>query len=193
MTGRSAVTAGILFLLMFSTSGCTQKADPLGSFQAERSIRNILQLSTYEYIYRDIIFISEKDSFLFINTVDKQALFAVDVVVQAGVNLDGGIDLRSDLPAKSIQVELPPARILRIDAKEETIAQYFVREKGGSIPRLAYYDEIDRKKENLAADARRRGILIEAEEKTRQLIVNLLTLAGFETVRVRFVREEEPE
>ncbi len=147
----------------------------------ETHIREILSLPTYEHIYRDIIYVGEEASFLMFKTVDTKLLFSIDVKVQAGIDLKKGIEL---VPGKNgtITVHLPRAAILLVDADENSIHQYFLKERGKEITRLSYYDEISRQKEQIEKDAIDRNILFKAEENAKKLIKKFLTLAGFKNV-----------
>jgi hypothetical protein len=138
-----------------------------------RQIRSILELPTFEHVYRDVVYIDRERSFLIFKTMDAEVLFAVNVRIQAGIDLRDGFAVhrtRKD----GLTVALPPAKILLADADEESIEQYFLKEIGGGISRLDYYDEINLKKEALIRDAVERGILERAGENARLLIGGFL-------------------
>ena len=136
-------------------------------------IRSILELPTFEHIYRDVVYLDRERTFLIFKTMDTEVLFAIDVRIQAGIDLGDGFAVQP-VAKGGIRVSLPPAKILLADANEESIKQYFLKEVGGSISRLDYYDEINRKKEELIADAIERGILERAGDNARLLIRGLL-------------------
>jgi hypothetical protein len=166
--------------LLFTSCGVDETAD----FDTlENRVREILDLPTFEHVYRDIIYLGEEKKFLnFIPTMEKRLLFAIDVHVQAGIDLSDGIKLAPGEKGE-ITVYLPPAKILLIDADESSITQYFATAWGGEIERLDYYDEIGAAKEEIRTDAIRRGILTKAGENGQKLLTNFLNLAGFPTVR----------
>ena len=173
--------AAALFLI--SLAACTGE-ERLSIEDVEDHIREILTLPTYEHVYRDIVYVGEEASFLGIEslkTVDRKTLFAIDVIVQGGIDLNEGV-LLEDPGDGSITVKLPPARVLSIDADENSIHQYFSKDKRNRISFLQYYDEIDRKKIFLEEDAIARGLLVKAEENAHRLIANFLNLAGFDDV-----------
>jgi ABC-type Fe3+-hydroxamate transport system substrate-binding protein len=163
--------------LLFTISSCEDRTSVTVN-EIETQIREILELPTYEHVYRDIIYVGEEATFLLFKTVDKQVLFSIDVVVQAGIDFTEGLHL---IPGKDkeITVRLPPAKILLIDAEEDSIHQYFIKERGEAVTRLEYYDEINRQKEKIREDAIQRGILYNAEQNAQQLITQFLRLAGF--------------
>lgn len=185
---------GIIFLgiasilpLLF-TAGCARSELPEQE-EVESRIREILSLPTFEHVYRDVVYVGEETRFLGILTKDKKALFSIDVVVQAGIDLSEGLDVQF-LDSDSAVVTLPRATILSIDADENTIHQYFVRERGGSLSTLQYYDEINRKKVLLEEDAIARGILYKAETNAVQLLRNFFDLAGYDDVEFRGLQRE---
>lgn len=167
----------LLLALSLSLSGCREeRGRELESIT--RQLRSILELPSYEHVYREVIYLGEETSFLGIRTSDKRLLFSVDMRVQAGVRLDRGLSLE---PAgvDRIRVLLPPPEILMVDADEESIRQFFILERGGSIIHTDYYDQIEASKEAIRQDAVDRGILSKAEENARQLIEAVLRGAGY--------------
>ena len=149
--------------------------------QISRQIRSILELPTFEHVYRDVVYLDRQRSFLIFKTMDAEVLFAIDVRIQAGVDLGDGFAVYHTRKG-GLTVALPPAKILLADADEESIEQYFLREVGGSISRLDYYDEINLKKEELIADAIELGILDRAGENARLLIAGFFKNARGEAV-----------
>ena len=144
-------------------------------------VRSILELPTFEHVYRDVVYLDREKMFLIFKTVQTEVLFAIDVHIQAGLDLREGF-LVTGGRREGLTVYLPKAKVLLADADESTIEQYFIKERGGSISRLEYYDEINKKKEELIQDAIERGILEKAEENARLLIKNFLKMGGFEDV-----------
>ena len=173
---------------MLVFAGCTYRSRPSVP-DMESRIREICEIPGYEYVYRDIIYIDEKASFLAIPTVDKRVLFAVDVRIQAGIDLNDGFTV-DPVSRKAVRVGLPPARVLMADADEGSISQYFLKEYGGRVSRLEYYDEIERKKGELIDDAVSRGMLAKAEVNVRKVIENFLVLSGYETVEFKRLKPE---
>lgn len=180
-----------VILIISACSPGTAEAPP-ESF--ELSIRNILEMPAYEQIYRDIVYIGEEQKVLFIKTTDKRVLFSIDIRIQAGIKNAGLIDVnitgeKSD-GQKTAIVSLPQAEILLADADEKTIEQYFIKEWGGEISRLEYYDEINRKKEELVAAAVKNGILKQADANIKSLITGFLSLSNINVTEFREVLNE---
>lgn len=172
----------VLIFLLFP--GCAKNKPPAEEV-LEASIRSISSVPACEQIYRDIVYIGEEQKLLFFKTVDKQLLFSIDIVVQAGIEDTGFIDInytgnRGAGGKPAVIISLPDSVILEVDADESSIEQFFIKEYGKEITRLEYYDEINRKKEEIKADAVKTGILERADNNIRNLIRNMMNLAGVE-------------
>jgi hypothetical protein len=185
-----AKRASLIFLLLLTLISCTEpRTERLDRVRSQ--VRNLLQLESFEYVYRDVVYIGEQRSFLGIQTVDRQVLFAVDIIVRAGVDFTRGFEIRSDSGDRNrIFVEIPRAEILLIDSDESSIHEYFVRERGGRVGWLEYGDEIEAVKARIEQDAVERGILTRAADNAAAIVRNLFELAGFSDVRVQFAPEE---
>jgi hypothetical protein len=169
-----------IILLFFSGCARQEKSDVV---RLETKVRDLLELHTYEHIYRDIVYYGEKRSFLFIKTVDKNILFSIDVSVRAGIDFKEGFQLlRDEVSDNVIYVSLPPAKVLLTDADEESIRQYFVTESGSEIGLKEISSQLNEIKTEIEKDAVERGILIKAEENAKRVISNFLELAGYSEV-----------
>ena len=167
--------------LIVTFSGCADRRQRELDI-VTRQIRSILEIPAYEHVYREIIYLGKEASFLGIRTQDKRVLFSVDMRVQAGIRLDRGFSL-TPRGISVVEVTLPPAEILLVDADEESIRQFFLLERGGSITHTEYYDEIEASKIAVREDALERGILKKAEENARELIRGILSGAGYGDIR----------
>lgn len=178
----------LIMLIVAALLGCS-KAEPRTADSLELSIRNILEMPTCEQIYRDIIYIGEEQKVLFIKTIDKRLLFSIDIKIQAGIKQTDEIRISlegdRDNGKTGVIVTMPKAEILLVDADEKSIEQYFIKEWGGDISRLEYYDEIKRKKEELIKEAQSGGLLDRAETNAEKLIRNFLILADVEVIEFR--------
>ncbi|MDA3941443.1 MAG: DUF4230 domain-containing protein [Spirochaetia bacterium] len=173
----------ILLLLSFLLS-CTP-GQKISKPVIENQIRGILDLPTVEYIYREIIYVGQEARFLGIKHLDKRLLFAIDLVINAGIDLTKGIEIRNMIDG-SIQIILPEPEILTIDADESTIYQFFVKEWGDKVSHLDYYDEIGKSKDNVKNDAIERGILFKAKENTENMIFKIFSVYGFTNVSFKW-------
>jgi len=189
------ITAFLFICLLIGTliipSACRAEAEKRIS-PIRQQIRGVLEIPSYEHIYREVIYLGKENSFLGFKTLDQRLLFAVDMRVQAGIRLDRGFELRSS-GRRKIDILLPPAEILLIDADEESIEQFFLLERGGSITHTEYYDEIELSKEAVREDAIRRDILHKAEENARALIRGILSGTGYREIRFISVEPGEDE
>lgn len=172
----------ILAPLFASMMACT----PVSETQLialEDQIESILELHTFEHLYRDLVYFGEERSFLFIQTMNRAVLFGIDITVTAGIDLSEGLSIRPDRDERDrLYVRLPPARILSVDADESSIREYFIREQGGRIGLLEISDQLEAVKAATADDAIERGILTQAEQNGQTMVREFLRLAGFDDV-----------
>ncbi len=177
--------AAVISLL---AAGCSEEQPPSVE-KLEASVRSISSVPACEQLYRDIVYIGEEQKLLFFKTVDKQLLFSIDIIVQAGIENTDLIEIQytgnSDSGIPSVVISLPDPVILDVDADESSIEQFFIKEYGKAVTRLEYYDEINRKKEEIKADAVKNGILERADANIRNLISNMMNLAGVEVKEYR--------
>ena len=179
-SGRVALSLGaILILLAVSCS-----APRVDRTELEAGIRDLLQLRTYEQIYRAVGYISQERSVLIFKTVDRQLLYAVNIRVQAGIDLSEGFTVEPDPgDPDTVTVSLPPARILAADADESSIRQYFSHEHGGAVSLLDYGDQLAALKEQTIQDAVARGILTQARENAKKIVQYYLRSTGIREVK----------
>lgn len=150
-------------------------------------IQNLRTLAVTEYRYRDVIYFGEESRFLGLPAGSREILFSVVISVTAGVDLNRGIDVQIDSSdTGKVFVTLPAPEIVRVDAEERSISQYFVRERFGRLDWLAVSDEVEAAKERNTVDAIDRGILAQAERQARAAVQRLLQAGGFSGVTVRF-------
>jgi hypothetical protein len=180
--GRIVLSLALIGL----ASGCAAPERRIELARLEARLAGLLELPTLEYVYRDVIYLGTTKSFLFFNTVDKRLLFSLNLRVQAGLDLKQGFALIPASPS-ALEVRLPPARILSIDADETSIHEYFILEKGEKFGRLEYGEEIERIKPRVEKDALERGMLAEARSAAERLVRGFLGAAGF--ADVRFARQ----
>ena len=181
--------AFLAVFLFFMITGCTEAPPPPPQEDLERKVRTLLELPTYEQNYREVIYLGEQASFLSIPTRDLRLLFSLDVTVEAG------LDLRESFKVvprgwQQLTITLPEPRILTLDADEESIQQYFIKEwgLGTGFGRLDLYDEINVAKERVRREAVERGILEKARENAETLLSQMFLMAGFESVQFRTAR-----
>ena len=192
---RTALQALVWSLLALAAlAGCSRAPAPEALQELEEQLQDVLTLHTAEHRYRSIVYFGEQRRFLFLDTMDRQVLFAIDLRVQAGIDLDGGIEIRpgSGDAAGELFVTLPPAAVMLVDADERSITEYFTTERGGSVQWLEYSREIENAKAKARERALEDGILDQAEENAAVLVRDFLRLADFEEVTVR-VREREED
>lgn len=185
----------LLITAVLAAAGCAPVEKRIETKNLELSLKNILELPAYEQIYRDIVYVGEQRKVLFFTTSDKEVLFSIDIRVQAGIRNAGLIELEITGTAedgrKVAAVSVPRAEILLVDADESSIEQYFIKEKGDVISRLEYYDEINRKKEELVNYAISKGLLKQADINAQQLIRSFLELSNIVVGEFREISHEQ--
>ena len=181
---RIGATAAPVLLLLSLGVGCS--VDPAVSHsRIEQRIRGLLEIHTFEHLYREVVYFGEERSLLFLRTMDRRVLFSINIRVRAGVDLRDGFELRSDpLRPERLFVRLPAAQILLVDADDRSIEQYFVREQGGVIRWIELADHLESVKEAVRADAIERGVLLRADQNAERVVRNMLELAGFTDVLI---------
>jgi hypothetical protein len=181
----------IVFLFLTLFLGACSRGPAVGDDEITSRIRNILELPTAEYRYKDIVHLGNTKSFLFFTTVDKELLFSVDLRVQAGIDFNDELTIYRDKgDPERIFVGLPPAKILLVDADEKSIHQYFSREQGDRFGRLEFADEIAKAKPGVEKDAVSRGILRKADDAAKDLVRGFLRFLGFKSIE--FLPSEVP-
>jgi len=164
-------------------------------------IENILQLETAEYVYRDLMYKELGSSFIGITTRDTRLLAELKIRVVAGVDAKEGIQLsriKNEQNEETVRVSLAPAKILFVDADEDSIHQFMLKEYGfadqGRISLLEFTDQLKENKEAAQKDAVNRGILQKAENNAKILLKNLLSAAGYPKAEIVFkTHPEQPE
>jgi len=183
---------GLLFLFavlifpLFSSAPEPPSPDAVAS-----RIRTILELPLYEQLYHDVVYIGEEARFFGFRHVDKRLLFSIDIRVEAGIDLikEKGVRV-TPTPHGGLIVSLAEPEILLVDADESTIREYFLKERGGSIRRLDYYDEIDRAKMLVRQQALDRGILELAKEQAKIAVTGLFAPLSPGGIEIRFHQPE---
>lgn len=166
-------------------AGCTPAGKTVSRSVIENRIQTILEVPTIEFVYREVLYIGEEARFLGIKHLDKRLLFSVDIILKAGFDLSKGIEIDRAID-NTIRIILPEPEILEVDADEDSIHQFFVKEWGGRITRMDYYDELNRRKNDIKKDAVSRGILLKAKENGEKMISGLLQSIGDSKVRILY-------
>ena len=169
-------------------SGAREQEPETPSLERVREELTALRtLRSSEYRYREVVYFSERGRVLGIPAGRREVLFSIDIVVQAGVDLMRGFEIELDEREQgTLFLSLPGAEILRVDADERSIDQYFSQERLGRLDWLDVGEELARAKERNREDAISRGILIAAEEQARGVLRNLLRSTGYDRVEIRF-------
>lgn len=148
----------------------------------ERRIRNLEELVTARQIYRNVIYTEIKENLI----VDKRALFTIDYIVTAGVDLSSGVRILAE--SNSIKVLYPRPEIFSVDADESSIDEYFSLQRFGKLKQSDYLNILYDEKIRIEEDALNGGILDRADKNLRSLIRSLLKKGGIEEILFEPVR-----
>ncbi len=179
------------FSAVLLVSACSLKTPPVSVSVIENQVRTIMEVPLAEYVYREILYIGEEARFLGIKHMDKRLLFSVNIVVRAGFDLSNGIHIQKR--SNSVEIYLPEPEILETDVDEDSIHQFFVKEWGGKISRMDYYDELAKRKPEITSDAVKRGILERARENGEKTISRIMHSLGMETVTFVYSKPEKKD
>lgn len=187
---RPPIFYTLLLLFPILVFGCTkidQETNPPPSPEAlEQKVVTILEMPTFEQSYREVIYLGEKKTILKVPTRDFRVLFAMDIQLEAGIDLSESWEIKSN-GWKELIITLPEPKILSVDADESSIHQYFIKEwgLGESFGRLDLYEEINHAKARVKDEAIKRGVLENARNNAETLVRQLFLMTGFEKVIVR--------
>ncbi|AEJ60404.1 hypothetical protein Spith_0117 [Spirochaeta thermophila DSM 6578] len=143
-------------------------------------IKEVLLLGTYEYTYRDIIYIEDPNWLARLFKVDHPLLFSIVYHIQAGIDLSTLTITRHPTDPGHLIISHEPARILSIDADERAIHEYFGAPNTYPHPRLL--EEINRRKPAVEQLAISQGLLEKAQARAHLLVEELLREAGYTTI-----------
>lgn len=167
----------LTILLFLSSCPAPPKELPLAS-----QLEKMMELSTLEWIYDELIYQSYNKKLLFVETRRKEALFSIRIAIRAGFQFDREkfLDYKKD----TLLVYMPPPQILSIDAKEESIRQYFVRERRSALLYPEFQDWINLCAERVKKDALQKGILKECSKRGRKIIKSYLHSLGYQKIKL---------
>lgn len=152
----------------------------------ENKIREIQELSLVRQIYRDVIYAKAGGMFT------SEILFSIDYQIVAGMNLSRGVDIaiRDD---GSLLVKLPEPEILSVDADDNSITQYYIKESFRAVRQSDYMPLIVSEKAELVKSAIDSGILLRAKRNGELLLVRIFRLSGYDIVHFEYYPVEKQE
>lgn len=151
------------------------------------SILQILQLSTLEYNYTDVVSYKESSKYkdFVIPFTEKRFMIKYTGYIKAGSDLS---NLEIDMPdAETIYITIDSAKITDNVINEEDL--YVYDEKGSIFNNLKIadvYEILVAEKASTQAELIESGFLQDADERSEELITQLVKAMGFEEVVVRF-------
>lgn len=185
---RLAVVATFLavFALVWWLTGRSAATPEVSVAEIVSRVEALAQLKTAEYRYRDVIYVGRQTRFFGITTGQSELLFAVELTVQAGIDLRRESVAVERAADGTLFVTLPSAQVLAVDTDERTIEQYFVRERLARVDWLTVSDNVQAVKRAITDDAVERGILDRAERNAGVIVAGLLRELSAQPVQVRF-------
>ncbi len=164
----------------------TTNAEAFSSTVSE-SVLQILQLSTLEYNYTDVLTYKESAKYkeLIIPFTEKRFMIKYTGYVKAGSDLSS---IEIDTPdLETVHVTLPHAKITDNVINEEDL--YVYDEKGSLFNKLKIadvYEIMVQQKEETEEKLLKKGFLEEADQHSKDLITELLKAMNFKNIVVRF-------
>lgn len=174
--------------MLLASMGCEDKRPELTLLETQ--VRKILELPSVEMLYRDIIYQNLEKTFLFIKTSEKEVLFAINIRIQAGYDLQDGFNIKYG-EDNTLYIWLPEPKILIADADDESITQYFLKEKFDMFQYTEFQDIIHKRVEAMKKDAIERGIFTSAEDNTHGVLRDFFSLMGFENIVFKNIGDTE--
>jgi hypothetical protein len=165
-------------LLMILLLSCGPPATP-----PEDQLREVLELSSLEMRFREIVYYRGEDRFFFLTYNTDELLFSIEYDVVAGVDLQSGFEAVPDGQG-GLVLRVPPVEILRIDAKEETIEDLLGLDQ--EIGVNLFQGILEDHKPKLARLSQENGILRKGEDQIRQFLIPWLRGLGYSAVSLRF-------
>lgn len=113
--------------------------------------------------------------------MNRELVIVGNVVVQAGVNLQKLTPQQLFISGDSISLQLPPAEILDVILNPSATDIFLEEGKWDNAAVINLKQKIGAK---AVADVRARGVLLQAEERAREVLLNFFLAAGFTKVNI---------
>jgi hypothetical protein len=177
---RIIVIVSVIFILILGSAICLtlNKRSKNNPYIVAEKLKEISQITTGQDIYREIIYSKSTKDVLWMPIINKEMLFSIEYNIITGIDLAQGYNIK--MTDKTIYVSLPPVSILSIDAREETIDEYFVKERFTSIKKDDFFSIINETKNEISGNYRNK--LTHDEEQGRAIIRTLLSFDNREIV-----------
>ena len=102
--------------------------------------------------------------------------------VEAGMDLSDGFRV-VDRGRDGLVIGLPPARVLRVDALEESYEQIVIRTFLSTLRLSDFQDDILVRRERIRQEAEQSDLLVRARSNAERILRELFLKAGFPEVR----------
>lgn len=176
------IVSGLVYL-----KASSKRKTEIISTNIEEKVSRIVELSTIKFNYTDVI--SYKDSVqlqgLNIPFTGKSFIIKYSGYIKAGVDLQS-MDFNI-VDNNTIDIKMDKAKILENIISEEDVV--FFDEKDGLFNKLSFkdlYKVLIGEKEKAKEEAIERGLLIDAENNVREILISLLEGMGYRNVNIKF-------
>jgi len=178
----------LLAILILILSSCGNKEMSKGEVQAR--LKNLQELGTVEYTLSKVLSVDDNQWY---SAGDRKVLMSMKADLKAGVDFSKIVVANLDHSNKSIELKMPPAKIILLDIQPDKIKYElinvsatradFTNDELNQIQILGEKD-IESKLEEL-------GILKEADKNAKLFIKSWLKMMGFETVNFLETKKDE--
>lgn len=152
-----------------------------------QQLKSVSELTTLEYYYTNIGKFENNIDFNGWNIplTTKEFVLSYDGIIKAGINLD---DLNIEIKGDKIIIQLPEAKIVSHVIQEDSI-QLFNESKNifNPISISDYVNFTKALKEEKETDLQTKGFLVEAKEKSKQILMTLISSMNSEKYTVEFI------
>lgn len=153
----------------------------------EEKIEKIVELATVKYNYTDVV--NFRDSLKIVGVdlpfTEKSFVIKYSGYLKAGVNLE---TIEADIKNEdTIEIRMNKASILENVINEEDVV--FFNERDGLFNKLNFkelYSVLVGQKEKVKKEALDSGLLLEAENNTKEILISLLKEMKFKNIIIKF-------
>lgn len=187
---KYAIMMSLILSLVFTwgaLSWLNQDRPTYNASSIVESIEEISELSLVQYNYTTVIGLKENKSLgkLEIPFTEKSFLATIDGQIKAGLNISAEILEEADMDNKKIKIRLPRAEIISHEVDESSLVVYDQSKNIINPFKIEdYNDAIAAEKKSMEAKAIESGILVQAEDRARELMRRTLEKVGYEEIEI---------
>ncbi len=178
----------VLFIGVCSLFWFERREQKRELLELHENISSALELITQRNLYKKVIYFKKQD-LLFLK---KSTLFSLNFEVSAGIDLAQGWDVSLPLnPWEPVEISLPLPKILSVEAIQESLHPYFMKESLFTKIRVSDYAlSIEQERESLLKEVREGSLREEAKRSAEVFFREQLARRGFENVTFSYQKNE---